>query len=174
MSPPRALAAVLRPVTRQALGRSRMAIGALVADWVAVVGEAVAARAVPEKITFPRGRRDGGTVVLRVASGDALRLQHETPHILQRINGHYGYHAVERIKLVQVPLPRAAAAVHRPLSPTDRASIAEAVAGVADAGLRDRLAALGRALYGRDGGDAPAMPSPQWPGMGKGNDLASQ
>jgi hypothetical protein len=152
MSRPRALAAVLRPVTRQALGRSRTAVGSLIADWAAIVGEATAARAVPEKLTFPRGRRDGGTVVLRVAAADALRLQHEAPRILERINGHYGYRAVERLKLVQgTPVRPPAGPVRRPLGAGDRAAIADAVADVADAALRDRLAALGRALYGRAG-----------------------
>jgi len=150
MSRPRALAAVLRPVTRQALGRSRAAVGSLVADWAAIVGEATAARAVPEKVTFPRGRRDGGVVVLRVMAAEALRLQHEAPRILERINGHYGYRAIERLKLVQgTPVRPVDRPVYRPLSAGDQAGIAGAVAGVADAALRDRLAALGRALYGR-------------------------
>ena len=103
----------------------------------------------PHRLDFPRGRRDGGVLHLRVEPADALELQHETPRILERINGHYGYRAVERLKLVQVPRPHRRPARRSALTPTDAAGLDEAVSGVDDAELRRRLARLGEAVFRR-------------------------
>jgi len=149
MTPPRSLAAVAGPVARRALGRSRSAVAALIADWPAVVGPEIAAAARPESLGFPRGRQDGATLTLKVAPAEALTLQHDLPRLAERINAHYGYAAVARIKLVQAPPPVPPAPASRPLTPAEAATVDATVAAVADAGLRARLAELGRALLRR-------------------------
>ncbi|HET8726782.1 MAG TPA: DciA family protein [Alphaproteobacteria bacterium] len=148
MSRPRALAAIVQPLARQALGKRYAAIGALIADWPAIVGGHLASRAVPDGLSFPKGRRDGGVLRLRADAADALEIQHETPRILERINAHYGYRAVERIALVQAPPPkRHRRRPARPLSPTEQKTIDEALAGVEEPELRGRLADLGRSIF---------------------------
>ncbi|MEQ8966495.1 MAG: DciA family protein [Azospirillaceae bacterium] len=151
MTPPRALAAVIGPITRSALGKSKSAIAALIADWPVVVGPEIAAAARPERLAFPRGRQDGATLTLTVAPAEALVLQHDLPRLIERINAHYGYAAVAKIKLVQAPPPPAPAAraPARPIPAGEAATIDAAVAGVEDDDLRARLAELGRALLRR-------------------------
>jgi hypothetical protein len=152
MSLPRSLAAVLPAVTRQALARRKSAIGSLIADWPAIVGADLADRASPLRLTFPSGRRDGATLTLRAEPGDALEIKHNEPRILERINGHYGYRAVDRLKFVHAPLSkRQPAATRQPLTEADRATIDATVARIEDGDLRERLAVLGQALFRRIG-----------------------
>lgn len=158
MSRPRQLGSLVGPVTRAALGRKASALGALLADWSTVVGPETAAIALPEKLAFPkdrqasgaRERQDSATLTLRVDPSRALELQHDLPRLVERINGHFGYRAIDRIKLVQgkpaaTPAPRKPP----PPAPADEAAIDGLVEGIGDDDLKQRLAALGRALWSR-------------------------
>lgn len=148
MSRPRALAALIQPIARRSLGKANAGLGALLTDWEAIAGADLAGRAAPERLSFPRGRRDGGTLILRAAPADALEIQHDAPRILERINGHFGYRAIEDLKLVQAPPPaRKRRPAPRPLSPTDESSLEAALSRVDDPDLRARLASLGRSIF---------------------------
>ncbi|NNG03950.1 MAG: DUF721 domain-containing protein [Inquilinus sp.] len=150
MSRPKSLSALASPIARAALGKRFAALGALLEEWPHIVGPALADRTLPEKLDFPRGQRDGGVLHLRVAPADALEIQHDTPRILERLNGHFGYRAVERLRLVQAPpTPRRPAKRRRPGPPIDTEELAAAVDCVDDPELRERLARLGRALSSR-------------------------
>lgn len=93
-------------VTRKLFGRHGFASGALVVDWPAIVGPAVATWTMPINIRFPPKERSAGTLVVKVAnSAFATEIQHLEPLILERINGHFGWQAVARLKLVHGPLP---------------------------------------------------------------------
>jgi hypothetical protein len=144
------MAALVPALARKALGGGRSAIGSLFADWPAVVGDHWADRAVPEKLTFPAGRRDGGTLALRVDPADALLLQHDQDRLIERINGHFGYAAIVRMKLVQAPPARRPATPRRrALTPAEEAMLAQSLDTVDDLEWKSRLAAFGRALYAR-------------------------
>ncbi|MGE5502796.1 MAG: DUF721 domain-containing protein [Actinomycetota bacterium] len=94
-------------VTRPAFGKHGFAGGALVVDWPAIVGSAVAAHTLPMRIKFPPKLRDHGVLVIKVDSGAfATELQHLEPLVVERINGYFGWQAVERLQLQQGPLPR--------------------------------------------------------------------
>lgn len=147
MSGPRALAAIVQPIARQALGKRHAALGALIADWPAIAGDGPAGRALPYGLSFPKGRRDGGTLTLRADPADALEIQHDTPRILDRVNGYFGYRALDRIKLVQAPPKRSPRRPPRPLSPTEESDLDQALAAIDDPELRARLAQLGRSIY---------------------------
>lgn len=155
MGRPRALTAVVQPVTRAALGRKRSVLGSLIAAWPAVVGEDIARRTVPDKVTLSGPGRGQGVLVLRVAPADALSIEYAVPELRQRINAHYGYEAVSRIKLLQSApagstqrpaMAGAARAVPVPLEP----ALAARLAGVADDDLRRSLTALGQAIRARE------------------------
>lgn len=150
MSPPRSLASLVPGVTRAAVGRNAGALGTLMADWGAVVGDGWAARAVPEGLTFPRGRQDGATLKLRVDPADALMLQHDLGALTDRINRHFGYAAVARITMIQAPIRREkpAPALRKPTG-AEISEIDAAVTAVTDEEWRLRLASLGRAVYAR-------------------------
>ncbi len=136
-------------VTRPVFGKHGFAGGALVVDWPAIVGSAVASHTLPVRIKFPPKERAEGALVVKVDSGAfALEMQHLEPLILERINGYFGWKAVARLKLVQGPLPE----------PPKRAKAASAAPGrlsqdisarldaVEDPDLREALARLGRRL----------------------------
>lgn len=93
-------------LTRPVFGRHGFVSGALVMDWPAIVGSAVASHTMPIRIKFPPKERAEGTLIVKVASSAfATELQHLEPLILDRINGHFGYKAVARLKLIHGPLP---------------------------------------------------------------------
>lgn len=150
----RGLLAVAVPaerVTRPLFGRHGFAGGALLLDWPAIVGSAVASHTLPLRIRFPPQERAGGTLVIKVASSAfAPELQHLEPLILQRINGHFGYNAVARLKLVHGPLPE-----RQPLHPPPVATgtlperVETIIAAVEDDGLRAALTRLGARIAGR-------------------------
>lgn len=137
-------------ITARPLGRRGFVQGALVAEWPAIVGPALAERVLPMRIAFPRGERSGGTLHLRVGSGaEALQVQHLAPLIIERINGHFGYRAVAGIVIAQGPLP--ARPRNRPSAPpAPRAEAARALdamlAGVDDPVIKAALNRLGRRL----------------------------
>ena len=108
---------------------------------------------VDERVIVPRSLIaellvDGGAL--------ALELQHAEALILERINGHFGYRAVTRLRLIQRPmperlrLPRANPVPDAPADPllTDRLAV------IADDDLRAALARLGQAVRTRDAGRA--------------------
>lgn len=150
MSYPKSMAALVPALARHALGGGRSAIGSLFADWPSVVGDHWADRAVPDKLTFPAGRRDGGTLALRVDPADAILLQHDQDRLIERINGHFGYAAIGRLKMVQAPLARRPATPRRhSLTPAEQAMVDAPLDAVDDPEWKSRLAAFGRALYAR-------------------------
>ena len=145
-----AIAVPSERVTRPVFGRHGFAGGALVVDWPAIVGSAVASHTMPIRIRFPPKERAEGTLIIKVDSGAfALEVQHLEPLILERINGYFGWKAVARLKLMQGPLPEAPrkpqpAAVAAELDSRMEARLAE----VEDPELREVLTRLGRRIGG--------------------------
>ena len=137
----RALGAALPALTKRALGRRGFAEGGLALDWAAVVGEEIAANAVPVKLAYPRGERAGGTLHLKVASGYALVIAHCEPQLIERVNSYLGYGAVARRKLTQGMVPR----LPRAESHTD-SQPAVPVPGIEDAELAEALGSFAQAL----------------------------
>ncbi|KIL99685.1 Zn-ribbon-containing protein [Paramagnetospirillum magnetotacticum MS-1] len=138
-------------VTRPVFGRHGFAGGALVVDWPAIVGSAVASHTLPIGIKFPPKERTEGSLTVKVDSGAfALEMQHLEPLILERINGYFGWKAVARLKLRQGPLPDSARASPKdavPGSPSNAPLPAgESLAQVEDPDLRAVLERLGRLL----------------------------
>ena len=146
---PAALADSLRKITKRALGSRSRAEQSLILDWPSIVGDEVAAMCIPKGMTFPqRERRVDGTLALTVRSGQATRLQHLEPQVIERVNGYLGYRAVARLRLQHGARP--VSAVQTPSQPADRGPPATDAAGpgeaIADPALRAALARLGRAV----------------------------
>jgi len=157
----RPLAATLPAVTRAALGKRGLALAALLAEWEAIMGPGLAAATAPIRLVRerPQGREspeDAGAVLeLRAEGAAAVEVQHREPRILERINAHFGYRAVKRLKLRQGPAGFARRARDSAVPPIRRPGAAEERAlfrqleGVGDESLRDALAGLGRAVIGK-------------------------
>lgn len=120
------------------------------ADWAEIVGPALAAAAVPERLS-------AGTLTLACSGPVAMELQHLAPQIVERINAALGRVAVERLRFRQRPLPlppTPASPAVRPatLPPAAAAALAPRLAAIADPGLRAALERLaGRVYRGRGG-----------------------
>ena len=87
---------------------------------------------------------------VRVGGAAALEIQHMEPQIIERVNGYFGYRAIDRLQLVQGPLP--APPLRRMPPPLDAArarAIETKVAGIGDPDLRAALARLGSAIARR-------------------------
>src|SRR5262245_7657969 len=150
------LAVTLPKVTRRTLGRHGLAEGGLVTDWAAIVGQNIAERSLPLRLSFTGGERREGTLHVRVSGALALELQHLEPQVLERINGYFGYRAVGRLRIHQGPVPDQSPSRRpspNPPSPAAEAETGALVSEVADDGLRQALHGLGRSLRSRPRSD---------------------
>ncbi|MGD8810343.1 MAG: DciA family protein [Gammaproteobacteria bacterium] len=149
----RAVSALIGPLTKRALGKHGFASASLISDWATVVGAELAASCHPLKLAFPPGKRDGGTLHLRVSGGAALEIQHVTPQLIERINGHLGYPAVARLKLEQGPVARGSAPRRPRPAPAPKPMPARHWDGmdeITDPALRESLERLGAAVAARE------------------------
>jgi hypothetical protein len=143
----RALGAVLSPAAR----RRGFAAATVLADWHLVVGPVLAARCQPVLL-----EARGGVLHLQASSAAALEIQHAAPQLLDRVNTYFGRIVARRLRIVQAPPPPAPALRPEPalraLSAEEALGLRDAVALVADEGLRDALLGLGRSLRATRGG----------------------
>jgi hypothetical protein len=146
----RALGETVAAVAGPMLGRRGFAGSRVAAEWASIVGEQLAARSLPERVTRAAG--GSGTLHVRIASGAlAVELQHLEPLIVERINTYFGYQAVARLKLMHGPIPerRVERAPPPVLAPADDATIEGLAAGIDDPTLRQALRDLGKRLFAR-------------------------
>ncbi|MEE2689305.1 MAG: DciA family protein [Pseudomonadota bacterium] len=147
--PPRAVAQLVPRLTEKALGKRGLAHANLIVDWPAIVGPEIANECQPEKLAFPRGERSRGVLHLRASGPVALEVQHDTPRLLERINGYFGYRAVTEIRLIQaqsktiekIPKPQ-----YRTPAAAELNALETTLAHVEDAELRETLNRLGSAI----------------------------
>ena len=149
-----ALGKSIAKLTRSTFSKRGFADGEILHRWPAIVGELLSGASHPEKIVYPSNKNGDGTLHLRVGNpGLALDIQHMEPMILQRINGHFGYRAVSRLKLIQAPLPPSkekTALQTRPLSAAEAQSLKETLGSVTDPDLKHALENLGQSVTGRN------------------------
>ncbi len=146
-----ALAAEVPAIAKQALGSKGFAEAGLFTHWAEIAGAALAAASLPIKLSFPKGKRDDGTLTVRCGGSAALELQHLTPSVLERINLHFGYPAVTRLKIEQGGVARRRAPVAAPpLTSLEQGEIARAVESVDNSEIRGTLARLGTAIRRRE------------------------
>ena len=140
------------PILARRAGISTMLLGA----WEDIAGPDFADCTKPEKIAWQRhaGEADGdggfepGTLIVACEGARALFLSHQLGEMIGRINGFFGFPAIQRIRIVQKPVtpptrrkPRLA-----PL-PADRAEALQGMlAEIEDDRLKAALERLGRAV----------------------------
>jgi hypothetical protein len=113
----------------------------LKAEWAAVVGSELAAA------TWPDALGRDGALKLRVAAGIALELQHRAPLVIERINLFLGRAGVNRLVLVQGPLPLPVVPIYAPaatLSAAEETALEARLEGIVEPELHAALAGLGR------------------------------
>lgn len=147
---PKTLAQCVEQLTRPALKVQGLAGTRLITEWSQVVGEALARRCVPEKISFPVGKTTGGTLTIAVENGFSTELQYLQPMIMERLASYFGYKAVSRIVISHSYLPTheesPQAPQTRPTLPADSINQAD---GITDPELREALQSLAKTLSGQ-------------------------
>ena len=89
----------------------------------------------------------GGVLEIKVAaSAFSTQLQHLAPLVIERVNGYFGWKAVERLKLRHGPLPKLDKPLSRPADKTESACLPDSLAKVEDPELRAALERLGAHL----------------------------
>lgn len=149
----RSAATVADKVTRRVFGRNGFARAELLTNWPAIVGDALARHTIPEKLHYPRGKGSGGTLWIRADGALGLELQHLEPVIISKINTQCGYRAVDKLRIVQGPVPARVMRPPRPrpaLEPEGASSLAAQLETTDDPELRAALERLGRGVYSRN------------------------
>jgi len=153
-----------RQLTRGVFSRYGFAYGEVLSQWSAIVGEELGRVSVPERIRWPRaagpggeGRKAGGTMVLRVAEGRALEVQHLVPRIIERINGFYGYQAIGALKILQGAVAAPSRAEPEPVPEVASPELGERVQAIRDEALRRALLRLGTAVSVREAASSKSI-----------------
>ncbi|WP_208987016.1 DUF721 domain-containing protein [Stappia sp. TSB10P1A] len=156
----RPLADLIGKTLEPACRKRGFAAADLLSDWPEIVGERYAGRVQPVRLDWPRGGRDSAfedvprpaTLVVQTDGATALLLTHEMPQLVERINGFFGWAAVERIRILQRPVTdrrRKPPPKLRPLTGAEEAELAERLVAVEGTPLGAALERLGRAVLAR-------------------------
>lgn len=145
---PKTLEQCIEPLTRPALKAQGLASSRILTEWESIVGVQMARHTLPEKLSFPPGKKTGGTLVVSTENGFATELQHMQPVILERLATYFGYQAISRIVIAhtwpQAPAPAAKKPASKPVA------IKRAVTeNVDDPELKAALDALADTLSGK-------------------------
>lgn len=122
--------------------------GKILTHWSHIVGEKFASLALPEKITFPKGQRSGGTLHLMVTSSGSLLLQSISDLILERVNTFFGYKAVSKLYMTHglTPLQKSFAKEQPSLPQEEKDNIEDQTQHICDEELKKCLVNLGTSL----------------------------
>ena len=128
----------------------------IILDWEKIMGTSLAGQTQPQKISFLKGQRGGGTLILLVTSAIAPEIMNLSPQIIERINGYFGYEAVQRITLKHGLIKEIASqkkeqnpSFQRKLEEREVKEITDLVAEIPDESLKNALSKLGMSLMGR-------------------------
>ncbi|MEG9883901.1 MAG: DciA family protein [Hyphomicrobiales bacterium] len=160
---PKSLWQYFSGLTRTTFERYGFAYAEILSQWPVIVGDELAQISQPERVQWPRlptpkgdrkawRHKSGGKLVIRVADGRALQVQHETLQILERINSYYGYAAITEIRIVQDRLPcrQDNGRLTRPkLKEPEERALDHEISIVEDNQLREALRRLGRGVKAR-------------------------
>ena len=147
----------MKTAVRQAGEARGFAVARLLTHWAEVVGEDLARKTRPVKISYGKGAM-GATLTVLVKATEAPMIQMALPQLKDRVNAVYGYAAVNHIHLTQTaatgfaegqaeftPAPKAAPR----LDPAIAAQAQDVAEGVTDPGLRTALEQLAQNILTR-------------------------
>lgn len=144
----RSVAELVPAIGGHAFRRFGFTQSAVVERWVEIVGVQYARHSRPESLTFPRGKKEGGTLKIAVTGALAPMLRHAEPQVIERVNRILGYAAVAKLLLRHGDVVAEPAPPARPrpapveLSPDTRSTLRD----IGDPDLRASLEALAQAL----------------------------
>lgn len=151
-------ASLVRERIRGASESRGFAVSRLLTHWPEIVGEEIAAIALPVKIGYGREGL-GGTLTLLTTGSAAPVLHMQLPKVRERVNACYGYNAISRIVITQtsptgfadgqIAFAPAAKQAPAPVDPEIRKVAGALSARIGDASLRAALEALGEKVLSR-------------------------
>jgi hypothetical protein len=158
----RPLADFVAPTLGKTLAARGFAAADVVLAWKQIMGERLASVSEPISLEWPRGGKPSesgaepskaATLVIRVAGGFGLEIQHLAPVILARVNAYFGWRCADKLVIRQGRVTKKAPRP-QPSSPDAlaREKGLKGAEGVADEGLRRALAGLGAEIFARNGG----------------------
>jgi hypothetical protein len=106
------LQSLLEEALEPTLKAKGFASAAIHMHWAEIVGAHLAPWSEPVSLRWPprppgadpEKARDGAVLTIKTEGAFALDLQHQTPQIIQRINGFFGWRCVEKLVLKQGPV----------------------------------------------------------------------
>jgi len=122
--------------------------GKIITHWPQLVGEKFARLAIPEQITFPKGKKTEGTLHLSVTSAGALLLQFSQDLILEQINTFFGYKALTKLRMTHGFVPSQVISLKSSgtLSQKETEWVESHTHHIVDPGLKECLEKLGTSL----------------------------
>jgi hypothetical protein len=145
---------ILDPVLRR---RAGISVG-LVQSWDEIVGPTLAGFTRPERVVWPKRKSDDdpfepATLVVCCSGADALRLQHQSGEVIDRVNAYLGFAAIGRLRILQKPVAevKPKPVPPRPLSADETEKISGMTSGIEDEDLREALSRLGHNVFGKGG-----------------------
>jgi len=146
---------LIDPVLAKRAGINTMLLG----SWDEIAGTQFADCTRPERISWPRrasemagegGGYQPGVLTIACEGARALFLSHQQGEIIQRINGFFGFPAINQVKIVQKPVtaqPRRKSKP-RPLTGAAARHLDDLVEGIEGEALKAALKRLGTAVLG--------------------------
>lgn len=146
---------LIDPILAKRAGINTMLLGA----WDDIAGPDFAGYTKPEKLAWQRGAgeaSDGtgfvpGQLTIACDGARALFLAHAQGELIQRVNGFFGFAAIDRIRIVQKPV-----SANRPvrrglpvLAANEQKKLTGLLGEIEDDRLRAALERLGRGVIGR-------------------------
>jgi hypothetical protein len=121
---PKSISGAIGNITKSIVGKRGFIEVDIITNWVAIVGDEIAAYVSPTSISFPRNARNSGTLHVQVLSGAfAVELQHREKQIKERVNSYFGYNAVSSLKITQQPTLQAVLGKEKEKSKTKKREI---------------------------------------------------
>ncbi|RCK99994.1 MAG: hypothetical protein JSC189_001344 [Candidatus Tokpelaia sp. JSC189] len=127
----------------------------LLENWSEIVGADVAEATRPLKIIWPHRMTaddifEPAILVIACEGFSAIRLQHESSEVIQRINTFFGFAAIARLKIKQEPVRSAKQFSKQPLilDEKQKKCLEQLVADIQDEELRLALFNLGKGILG--------------------------
>ncbi|MDY8109433.1 DciA family protein [Fulvimarina sp. 2208YS6-2-32] len=129
----------------------------LAVAWPQIAGPRLAGQTRPLEFRWPPKRSEDdpfqpATLVVGAEPMAALRLQHQTSELIARINRLYGFPAIAKIKITQMPImepQRNNKPPLRALTAADRRKVEEMVGHIEDETLKASLKGLAEAMLSR-------------------------
>ncbi|MER0239340.1 DciA family protein [Fulvimarina sp. MAC8] len=155
--PPRSLSDLASKLVDPVLRKKAGMTSELALAWPQIAGPRLTGQTRPLEFRWPpkRGEDDPfepATLVIGAEPAAALRLQHQTSELIARINRLYGFIAVAKVKITQMPVMEASRSnkpSSRRLNLSDRQKIEAMVGHIEDETLRESLKAFAEATLSR-------------------------